>query len=208
MTRRYVAVLGLLFILIAAAACGDGNEKATPTSTAAAPTAEATATSLPEEPTSTAGLTGISELDAVVEAIRSGDAQAIRDLMRLTTFQCTTELGLPPPPACPEGVAAGSPVENFPNTTCETAMLTADELDQVAESIAGREVYGAYDAGDAAFFDEAYLIILAEDAQSGAGAGAVGVADGAIVATRSSCGPEPAADYVASLRLSEPLTAE
>ena len=209
MARRTITTL-LVTIAVAAAlvaACGDGDDgDGGPTATEVVPTPEASATSLPDEPLPTAGLTGIAELDAVVEAIRSGDVEAVRELMRLTTFECTTELGLPPPPPCPEGVPAGSPVENFPFTTCETAMLTAADLDQLAGSIAGREVYGAYDASGAAFFDETYLIILAEHAVSGAGAGAVGVADGAIVSSRGSCGPEPAVDYVESLGLGDPIS--
>jgi hypothetical protein len=205
MARQYVAVLAFLFIIIVAPACGDDNEEAAPTSTAVVPTPESTATSVPETPVSTAGLTGIAELDAVIAAIQSGDGQAIRELMRLTTFACTTEGGLPPPPACPEGVPGGSPVERFPYTTCETTMLMEEDLG--AEGPAGGQIYGAYEAGDAAFFEEEYLIIFAEDAVTGAGASAVGVKDGAIVAIRSSCPPLPATDYVASLGLGDPLQA-
>jgi len=90
MARRTITTL---LVTIAAAAalaagCGDGDDGGGgATATAVVPTPEATATPLPDEPLPTAGLTGIPELDAVIDAIRSGDGQAIGDRIKYTTYE-------------------------------------------------------------------------------------------------------------------------
>lgn len=59
--------------------------------------------------------TGIPEVDVVIEAFLSGNAEARRELIRYTIFPCTSVTGLGGPPKCREaGVAEGTPVEYFP----------------------------------------------------------------------------------------------
>ena len=58
--------------------------------------------------------TGIEDVDAIIDAILSGDIEARRALVQYTTSACTTADGLGGPPKCKPDEADGTLVKAFP----------------------------------------------------------------------------------------------
>lgn len=58
--------------------------------------------------------TGIQEVDAVLDAVESGDPQKLRDEVHYSTLACKTVNALGGPPPCQEGEAEGTLVEVLP----------------------------------------------------------------------------------------------
>lgn len=78
--RLHLFGLALTILLILTVACGEDSarESVDPSATLATATVAVSATSTPS---TTEGATGIPELDAVVDALRSGDAETLRPLI-------------------------------------------------------------------------------------------------------------------------------
>ena len=99
--------------------------------------------------------TGIAEIDTVLVAVESGDAQEVRDLFHYTTTACMTVNALGGPPPCREGEAEGMLVEVLPILGPEGSYLWKDEVG----SWLGLEVtglYAVYQVSDSAYSDEYY----------------------------------------------------
>ena len=85
-------------------------------------------------------MTQIEEIDWILAAVASGDAQAVRNLFGFTTTTCKTVNALGGPPACREGEAEGTPVEVLPFLGPEGSYLRKDE----AGNFPGLNVIGVY----------------------------------------------------------------
>lgn len=106
-------------------------------------------------PTPAADRTGFSHVDAVIEAGLSGDAQALRDLIRLSPFPCTTREGLGGPPKCLPDEPDGTIVEALPVLGSEGGHVRKADLD-TWQGIGPAELYAVYRTGSDTFSDEFY----------------------------------------------------
>lgn len=122
-----------------------------------APTATSTVTEEPKSPGSypLSTRTGIADVDEVLAAVESGDAQALRDLIRFTTVGCTNAEGLGGPPKCRAGEAEGTPVHVLPFLGSEGSFLHQAELASFQPmNVLG--IYAVYSVSDSAYAEEAY----------------------------------------------------
>jgi len=149
---KTIAVFHLLVSLIVLSACAPA-ESTEPVVSTVMPTATEEPTSLDYYPLSTR--TGIADVDAVLAAVESGDAQALRDLIRLTTVGCTKTEGLGGPPKCREGEAEGTLVNVLPFLGPEGHFLYESELSKFpGVDVLG--LYAVYAVSDSAYSEEAY----------------------------------------------------
>ena len=121
-----------------------------------APTAVSTAAEEPKSPGSypLSTRTGIADVDEVLAAVESGDAQALRDLIRFTTVGCTNADGLGGPPKCREGEAEGTPVHVLPFLGPEGSFMhQADLASFQPMEVLG--IYAVYSVSDSAYAEEA-----------------------------------------------------
>lgn len=140
--RQLFVTLMLLALSLGIAACGDDDDKATPIPSASPAPTQMTSTARPTEipPTATVSptpaipgyardkRTGNPQVDAVLDAILSGDAAKIKPLLRFFAVGCQTEShGIGGPPICAPGVAAGTSIEVFPNASCPEGRLSPRE---------------------------------------------------------------------------------
>jgi hypothetical protein len=84
--------------------------------------------------------TGVEQVDRVLEAVASGDPQALRAVVEFTEAICTQGDGLGGPPKCREGEAEGSPMEVLPFIGSEGSFIRKDEI----ERWTGIDVSGVY----------------------------------------------------------------
>lgn len=99
--------------------------------------------------------TMIEEIDIVLRAVESRDAQKVRDLFSYINTFCRTVNALGGPPPCRKGEPEGTPVEAFPILGAEGGHLRRDEIALWQElDVIG--VYAVYQASDSAFSDEYY----------------------------------------------------
>jgi hypothetical protein len=79
--------------------------------------------------------TGISHLDAIIDAMLANDHDRILNLIHFAQVGCTTELGFGGPPKCRSGEAPGTLVEGVPTLGVSEGMgLRRDELDPSCSS--------------------------------------------------------------------------
>jgi hypothetical protein len=112
---KAVTVLLVLAVLLGSCSGGDSDSTPTPAATATA-TQPATATPEipvpPSYPDSTR--TGISEVDAVLDAVSSANSPQLQSLFELTPSPCVVNpIGIHNPPKCPDGVSAGTLIPVF-----------------------------------------------------------------------------------------------
>lgn len=72
--------------------------------------------------------TGNSDIDLVLAAVESGDAQELRYLVQYTNAPCTNADGLGGPPKCREGEAEGTMSEVLPFISSEGSFLRKEEI--------------------------------------------------------------------------------
>jgi hypothetical protein len=97
--------------------------------------------------------TQIEEIDLVLYAIASGDAQAVRDLFGFSTLACKTVNALGGPPPCREGEAEGTMVEVLPFLGSEGSYLRKDEVSNFPRlNVIG--VYSIYQVSETAYSEE------------------------------------------------------
>ncbi len=204
---RQVLILTGVTLAILLAACADGGGETTP-----AATQEPDATATPDEPE--ALRTGIAELDAVLDVLFSGDADAVRDLINFTPVPCELEpIGLGAPPTCRSDEPAGSPVDVYPHGYCEGVYTRPEDMGGTYLSLAspsGR-LYAVYRAPDTywppAQFVVVYFVVVNTDGIAVTVPGkafAVSIADGRIVGSHSGCA-DTLEEFIASYRLEEPV---
>jgi hypothetical protein len=134
MCMKYYIPLALMIpLLLAVAACtpvAPASEEVVPT--------ERAASAEPYHPLTSQ--TGIQTIDQVLQAVASGDPEALRALIEFTNAVCTHRDGLGGPPKCREGEAEGMPVEVLAFLGSEGGHLRKDEM----ENWSGIKVTGVY----------------------------------------------------------------
>lgn len=141
---RIIPVVVLLACVTALVACGGGSaSKPTPVPTTQ-PTAVPTAAPTPDA-TATARRSGIPDVDAVIDAMLSGDDQQQRSLVAFQSMACTaTAVGIGPF-YCGEGEPDGTVSDVIPAVYCEGSFIRKD---QFGFSDPTFSVYAIYDNGD------------------------------------------------------------
>lgn len=144
-------ILASSAIALASLACGGNGAPGTaatprPTATAAAPTPVG-----PAEPgvSPVPRATGIPAVDAVIDALASGDPARVRSVVGYVRVPCEVDpQGIGVPPACRADEPEGTPVEVFRGAQCEGYYLRPDEMDQTVQAIAGLplELYAVFEA--------------------------------------------------------------
>ena len=179
--------MALTLLLVLAVACGEDDSQE-PTEI---PATEATATvvgaSATSTPPGTEGITGIPELDVVIEALRSGDAETLRPLIEYREVACNTdfEVGLT---GCTADEEAGDLVEVFHFAVCEGQNLRPEFIDQALDVLAETELYAVYRAPDDEHFPAEYLAVVSSTSSDTDGvAWAVFIEDGRIFGLVFSC---------------------
>jgi hypothetical protein len=125
MTGASLASAGLTALAFVAAACGDGGNGVTATAT---PAIEATTTPAATA-TPLASRTGMPEVDTVLDALFSGDSQAVENLVSYTSIPCEVEpVGIGAPPACGADEPEGTPAEVFPKAQCEGYYVRPEDM--------------------------------------------------------------------------------
>ncbi len=106
-------------------------------------------------PTSSPPRTGTPYVDAIIEAGLSGDPQALKALIFLSTLPCTTREGLGGPPKCLESEADGTLVEALPVLGSEGGHIRIDEINSW-QGIGAARLYAVYRTGSYTYSDEFY----------------------------------------------------
>jgi hypothetical protein len=122
-----------------------------------------TATSQARLPTSTStptasteiSLTGVEELDRVIQIGLDGDIEALRSVVRYVQAECTYDDGLGGPPKCKEGEVEGETVEGLPVLAGEGHFIRMDDIDSWI-GIDGTDLYAVYSVSDSAFSNPIY----------------------------------------------------
>jgi len=116
------------------------------------PTQASTSPTLKYYPLDT--VTQIEEIDLILVAVASGDAQAVRNLFGFSTIACKTvvnALGGPPP--CRAGEKEGTMVEVLPFLGSEGSYLRKDEVGNFP-GLTVTGVYAIYDVSETAYSEE------------------------------------------------------
>ena len=164
MNSKTMICLLVSIVVLSACAPPVTSEPAAPTTTEepktnespAAPTETPTATEEPKSPGyPLSNRTGITDVDEVLAAVESGDAQSLRDLVRFTTVGCTTGEGVGGLPKCREGEAEGALVNVLPLLGPEGSFIYESDLSNFLP-IKALEIYTVYSVSDSAYSEEAY----------------------------------------------------
>ena len=133
------------------------TEKPNVPATSIPPTTTSIATEEPTVPESypLSTRTGIAEVDAVLAAVESGDAQSLRDLVRFTSLACTKADGMGGPPKCREGEAEGTLVNVLPFLGPEGSFMHESDLSNFIPMQA-LGIYAVYSVSDSAYAEEAF----------------------------------------------------
>ncbi len=175
--RRWLLVLPLVLLLVAA--CGGGDD-ATPSPTAtsapAGPTLPPFPTQAPQ-PTATpvttyarGTRTDIEVIDNALDAIESGDPAAVTQQLSFHPYRCdNAPAGVEGSNPCPPGVAEGSPVDVIAAGGCDVKFLARDranldtEVAAFEQTVATQAVYAVVEVQEgrlASPLPLRYLIIL------------------------------------------------
>lgn len=73
-------------------------------------------------------VTGIAEIERVIEAVFNRDGDTLMGLVQFTTINCTTVEGLGGPPKCQGAETEGTPVEVLPVAYCEGTYIRPEHL--------------------------------------------------------------------------------
>jgi hypothetical protein len=156
MTRCFPVDFVLMCVLMLAA-CSPGM----PATQQAVSTLEPTQAE-PYHPLATR--TGVEEIDRVLEAVASGDQQALLSLIQFTEAKCTHQEGLGGPPKCREGEAEGTPMEVLPFLGSEGSYLRKEEI-RNWQGIDVSALYAVYEVSSNVLVEEyfpagEYVIVL------------------------------------------------
>jgi len=144
--------VGLLLVAALAfgAACRGGASQPTQT-TLSSPETRATATVPP-------GTTGIAELNPVIDALRSGDPAAVRQLIEFTELPCIGPVPGPEyGPLCEANEADGELVDVYFDLVCDETYLRPRQAEELAARLASSTLYAVYRVPpDYGFADASY----------------------------------------------------
>lgn len=157
--RSYIRIALMMFLVLGSVACS-------PATAATQPVPVPTKAYHP-----LSARTGLEAVDPVLEALASGDAQAVRSLIQFTNAPCTRQDGLGGPPKCREAEAEGTPVEVLPFLGPEGSFLRKEEIaDWQGVDAAG--VFAIYKVSAAVTFEQYYpageygLMLVGKDDRS------------------------------------------
>lgn len=150
-------------------------------------TEQATSTSepMPDEPFHPLTMrTGVEEVDRVLEAVASGDQQALLSVIQFTEAKCTHAEGLGGPPKCRDGEAEGTPMEVLPFLGSEGSYTRREEIGDW-QGIDVSALYAVYEVDSSKILVEEYFpageyVIVLIGTENGSPV-ALRVADGGIV---------------------------
>ena len=140
------------------------------------------------------GRTGVPEVDAVVQAVLTGDQEALRGFVRYTPVACSTasQIGVE---FCRPDELDGTLVDALPAAQCEGHYIRRDGIDQaLASLLAGKpRLYGVYQASPSTFLTGDYTAVFAvEGPEPGQVFGSEFlIDDGGIVWIDFGCGQSP-----------------
>lgn len=104
----------------------------------------------PTQPTTP---TGISYVDNVIEAVQSGDSQALRALVVPSEVPCTKEKWLFRQPLCPVGEKEGTLIQTLPILSSDLSHVVISEKN-TWRGIGGGQLYAVYRTGPYTYADE------------------------------------------------------
>jgi hypothetical protein len=151
MNRAFGLSLGILLIL--STACSP-VAPAISADTPAIPTVTPTQPSVPSEayhPLDTR--TGMAQVDRVLDAVATGDPQALHSVVQFTELGCTHQEGFGGPPKCREGEAEANPVRALAFLGSEGGHIRQDEIEQWT-GVAADGIYAIYEASPEVYADE------------------------------------------------------
>ncbi len=137
--KRNVALLAAVGIVaFAIVACDRGENGGTPTATAPVEPG-----STPSETPASGADTGIPAVDAVIDAVHSGDPEAVRTSLGFVSVPCAEQ---PEDlPLCGDVEEPGTRVEALPVANCESSsFVRPGDLDQTLRSVVDSELYAVY----------------------------------------------------------------
>jgi len=140
--------------------------------------------------------TSVPQVDAVVQAVLSGDQEALGRLVRYEAVPCTTgPVQFGGPPECREGEADGTVVDALRVASCEGHYARRDGIEQaLGYLVAGKpKLYGVYQGSPSTWLPGGYTAVFSvEGPESGQVLGMVLlIDDGEIVSIDFGCGTSP-----------------
>jgi hypothetical protein len=141
--------------------------------------------------------TGVRWVDAVVQAVLSGDQEALRGSVRYTSIACTTvPLEIGGPPECLPGESDGTVIDALLVASCEGHYARPDGIDQALTYLlaAKPKLYGVYQGSPGTLLPGDYWAVFSvEGAEPGEVDGKALVIDpyGAIVFIDFGCNESP-----------------
>ena len=162
-----------------------------------------------------ANRTGIQEIDQVLDAVASDDAEQIEALVSVGQRPCQLVGDISPPAGlpiieCREGEPAGTLVDAFWNGSCEFSLwyrAGRNDAAQTASRVVGWELefYGVFQARPLESVTADYTAVFAHTDDAGSVRGiALPILDGKIIGTDQDCGVPPA-EMVELNKLGDPI---
>ncbi len=163
----------------------------------------------------TADRTGIQEIDQVLDAVESDEAEQIEALVSVGQRPCERPGDVSPPAGlaiieCREGEPAGTLVDAFWNGACEVSLwyrAGQNDAASTASRIVGwdLELYGVFEARPLESVPADYTAVFAHTDDADAVRGiALLMLDGTIIGTDQDCGLPPA-EMVELSQLGDPI---
>ena len=190
----------LIFAATGVACAGTASSGETPVTPPITETAEA-----PPDTTKT----GIAAIDQVLEAVESGDSDALIAQAKISIQKCTHAQGAGGPPKCRPSEAEGTSVEVMFASSCEGFYLRHDDLDSTAARFleGTPKVHSVYPHNGLLFPSSQYIVLLSATPNEGIPA-TLGrelfVSDNGIVGLNFGCGESPR-DMISMQSLGEPI---
>ena len=139
--------------------------------------------------------TGIPEVDGIIDAVLSEDADTLVDLVVYEQVKCGDEnsVDLPSPPRCPPGQPEGTSTSALSSGVCKALLVARHEVPEWVRSLLVQTdlgVYAVYRVGAVDYLDADYTIVFnsAKPLEAPPGIQTVSIAEGPIVSLTSSCG--------------------
>ena len=153
--------------------------------------------------------TGIAEVDAILDAVESGEPDRVRALVRFTPVPCEPPTSVRGVVVCEPDQEEGSPVDVIPVSLCEESAMGRDDLDFYLRTyMVDPSLYGVYRAPPAFEPPAQYVAVFSKAPHAWTEVLAIAIDEGEIVKilfampTPSGCAQTPAA-VVRSLGLED-----
>ena len=126
-------------------------------------------------PATTPRRTGIAEVDAILDAVESGEPERVLALLRFTSTPCVAGF-------CGPGEVVGTPVDVIPISICEEGSLRRDEVESwLAGALVEPTLYGVYRVPPGFEPPAKYVAVFSRQPQAGREGLAVAIEQGKIV---------------------------